>query len=260
VDSWSSGTSYEAYMGRWSRLVAREFVAGLGAPPGLRWLDVGCGTGALTGAALATEPSAVTGVDPSAGFVRHAAAQLADPRASFAVADARALPVATGSVDAVVSGLALNFVPDRHAALAEMGRAARAGGLVAAYVWDYPDGMQLMAHFWDAAVELDPDARPLREAVRFGFCRPEALRSMFARAGLADVDVDAVVVPTVFRDFEDFWKPFLGGQGSAPAYAAGLDDAALVALRDAVRERLPREDDGSVRLTARAWTVRGSCS
>jgi ubiquinone/menaquinone biosynthesis C-methylase UbiE len=258
MDSWSSGARYESYVGRWSRPVAREFLARLGPRAGMRWLDVGCGTGVLTEAVLAAEPSAVIGIDQSAAFVGHAAEHVADPRAAFAVADARALPFAAGSVDAVVSGLVLNFVPARSTALAEMRRATRSGGLVAAYVWDYAGGMELMTHFWDAAVALDPAARPLHEGVRFGFCRPEALRSMFTRAGLADVEVDAVVVPTVFRDVEDFWWPFLGGQGPAPTYMTALDDAARAALRDAVQDRLPIEDDGSVRLTARAWTVRGS--
>jgi ubiquinone/menaquinone biosynthesis C-methylase UbiE len=259
MDSWSSGRSYEPYVGRWSRLVAAQFVPWLDRPPGGRWLDVGCGTGALSDAILAgADPADVVGVDPSPGFVAHAAAHVHDPRARFVVGDARALPVPDGSADAVVSGLMLNFVPARSSALREMRRAVRPGGVVAAYVWDYPADMQLMTHFWDAAVDLDPAARTMHEAVRFGFCRPDPLRSMVERAGLADVVVRPVVVPTVFGDFDDYWTPFLGGTGSGPAYAMSLDEEQRGALRDLLRERLPAEDDGSIHLTARAWAVRGS--
>jgi len=259
VDSWSSGNSYEPYVGRWSRLVAAEFVDWLDSPTGARWLDVGCGTGALTDAVLSrASPTDVLGVDPSPGFVAHAAAHVPDPRASFTVGDARALPVPDGWFDVAVSGLMLNFVPERSQALGEMRRAVGPGGVVAAYVWDYPAGMQLMTHFWDAAIELDPTARTTHEAVRFGFCGPDPLRSMFERAGLSDVDVRPIVVPTGFRDFDDYWTPFLGGTGSGPAYAMSLPEDQRSALREALRARLPTEDDGSIHLTARAWAVRGS--
>jgi SAM-dependent methyltransferase len=259
VDSWSSATSYEPYVGRWSRRVAVEFVEWLDRPRGARWLDVGCGTGALLETVLFALPADVVGVDPSPAFVTHAAEHVSDPRARFVVGDARALPVADGRFDVAVSGLMLNFVPERNVALREMSRAVGPGGVVAAYVWDYPSGMQLMTHFWDAAVELDPDAHTIQEGVCFGFCRPDPLRSMFARAGLTDVAVHPVVVPTVFRDFDDYWTPFLGGTGPAPAYATSLDDERRSALREALRDRLPSEDDGSIHLTARAWAVRGSC-
>jgi SAM-dependent methyltransferase len=247
-------------VGRWSRLVAAEFVAWLAGPPRARWLDMGCGTGALTEAVLsAASPADVVGVDPSPAFVAHAAVHVPDPRARFAVGDARALPMADGWFDVAVSGLMLNFVAERNLALREMARAVGRGGVVAAYVWDYPDGMQLMNHFWDAAIELDPAAQSTHEAIRFGFCRPDPLRSMLERAGLTGVEVRPIVVPTVFRDFDDYWTPFLGGTGPAPAYAMALGEQHRGALRDALRDRLPTEDDGSIHLTARAWATRGSC-
>ena len=259
--SWAGGDRYEAYVGRWSRPVARRFVASLDVPAGRRWLDVGCGTGALSGTILATaEPSAVVGVDPSADFVAHAAAHVADPRASFREGSAQALPAEDAAFDAVVSGLVLNFVPDPPAALAEMVRVGRPDGIVAAYVWDYADGMQLMRRFWDAAARLDPVAGNLDEGLRFALCRPEPLRALFTGAGLGDVEVEEIVVPTVFTDFDDYWTPFLGGTGPAPAYAAQLPEEARAALRKSLRSRLPTEADGSIHLTARAWAVRGRCS
>lgn len=259
LDTWAIAASYERYVGRWSRLVAREFVAWLAVPPERRWLDVGCGTGALTETILArAAPSAVVGVEPSAGFVEHAAAHVTDARASFQVADARTLPVDDSSFDVVVSGLVLNFIPDRSVALAEMRRVVRDGGVVAAYVWDYSGDMQLMTHFWAAASELDPAAQALQEGLRFDFCRPDPLRELFADGGFADVHVDAIVVPTVFADFDDYWSPFLGGTGPAPAYAMSLSAADREALRDALQARLPVDADGAIHLTARAWAVRGA--
>jgi hypothetical protein len=152
----------------------------------------------------------------------------------------------------------LNFVPERTRALGEMRRACRGGGVVAAYVWDYAGGMQLISRFWTAAEELDPAVRTDVESVRFGFCRPEPLRRMFDASGLVDVEVDAVVVPTVFRDVDDVWASFLRGTGPAPAYVSALDDDRRAELAVRFRGTLPTADDGSVRLTARAWTVRGT--
>jgi SAM-dependent methyltransferase len=247
-----------SYMGRWSRLVAQDFLGWLDVADGKRWLDVGCGTGALTETVLASAaPAALLGVDPSLGFVRHAVGQVSDPRAAFVVGDAQALPVADDSVEVVVSALMLNFVPDRPRALAEMRRAVTAGGVVAAYVWDYPGGMQLMSYFWDAAAALDPAAVALHEGRRFDFCRPDPLRAEFVRAGLGAVEVEALVVPTTFSGFDEYWSGFLGGQGPAPAYAMSLGDAERSALQEALRSALPAEPDGSLHLTARAWGLRG---
>jgi SAM-dependent methyltransferase len=258
ADSWSSGQSYESYVGRWSRLVATGFLGWLGAPTGRRWLDVGCGTGALTGSILRDgDPSAVVGVEPSAAFRDHAIDSVRDHRATFAAGGAEALPFDDGSFDVVVSGLVLNFVPDPVAGLREMRRVTRPGGTVAAYVWDYAGGMQLLTSFWDTAVALDPAARPLHEGGRFGFCSPDPLRALFGEAGLRDVEVGSIVVPTDFARFDDYWTPFLRGTGPAPAYAMSLDEAGRVALREALRGRLPSDDDGSIHLRARAWAVRG---
>lgn len=256
-DTWTSGERYEPYVGRWSRLVAERFVPWLDQPPGLRWLDVGCGTGALTEAVLRdAAPSSVLGVDPSPGFLASAAAGVPDPRAAFALGDARALPVADRSVDVVVSGLVLNFLPDPVAALRELHRTV-SGGTVAFYVWDYAGEMQMMRWFWDVAVDLDPSAADRQEGSRFAFCRPGPLAEFAAAAGLVDVEVVDVVVPTPFADFDDYWSPFLSAQAPAPSYVASLGEEARTALREALRSRLPTADDGSIPLTARAWAVRG---
>lgn len=257
-DTWERGNPYERYVGRWSRSVAIPFLSWLNVPPGRRWLDLGCGTGALCAAIVdRCSPSSVTGVEPSEGFLETAKGHLAG-RAMFHQGSATAIPLASGSVDAVVCGLVLNFVPDQRAALGEMSRVATPRGVVAAYVWDYAGKMELMRHFWDAAIELDEAAATLDEGVRFPTCRPEALASLFADAGLNDVEARSIDVPTPFADFDDYWQPFLGGQGPAPAYAMSLDESARARLRDRLKECLPIASDGSIRLTARAWAVRAN--
>ena len=255
-DTWDSGDPYEYYVGRWSRKTAAEFLSWLDIPPGKRWLDVGCGTGALSSAIVERcSPASVTGIEPSAGFLQSAKENLAG-RAELRRGSATEIPLEDDSVDVIVSGLVLNFVPDQRAALLEMARVICREGPIAAYVWDYAGKMDLMRIFWDAAVELDPDAAKLDEGVRFPLCRPDALENLFANAGLRNVEVRAIDIPTVFADFDDYWQPFLGGQGPAPAYALSLSDTARVKLRDRLRNRLPIAADGSIDLIARAWAVR----
>jgi SAM-dependent methyltransferase len=255
---WAGGDAYERYIGRWSRPVGAAFVDWLGVAPGRGWLDLGCGTGALTATILErAAPGRVIGVDPSASFVEHARAHVTDPRAAFAVGAADALPTADGSVDVAVSGLVLNFVPDLAAALAELRRTVRPDGLIGGYVWDYAGRMDLIRRFWDAAIGLDPSAAALDEGVRFPICAPDALRAAFVSAGLSDVDVRAIDAPTRFADVDDLWTPFLSGVGPAPGYVAGLTDDARAALRDRLLASLPVGADGSIELVARAWAVKG---
>jgi len=254
-DTWERGDPYERYVGRWSRRVAPLFLSWLNVPTGRSWLDVGCGSGALC-AAIADRclPSAVAGVEPSEGFLKVAKKNLAS-RAVLHPGSATEIPLANASVDVVVSGLVLNFIPDQRAALAEMARVTASGGVIGAYVWDYAGKMDLMRFFWDAAVELNPDAAEFDEGIRFPLCRPEVLRGLFADAGLDGVKVTAIDIPTPFASFEDYWQPFLGGQGPAPAYAMSLDETARTHLRNRLRERIPVAADGSISLTARAWAV-----
>jgi SAM-dependent methyltransferase len=255
---WASGDVYEPYVGRWSRLVAPAFLDWLDAPPGLDWLDVGCGTGALTETvAERCAPRRLAGIDPSEGFLAFARQRLSRTGAELEQADARSLPFEAVAFDRVVSGLVLNFVPDRSRAAAEMARVTRPGGEVALYVWDYAGRMELMRHFWDAATALDPRAADLDEGRRSPICRPEPLGALFEAAGLGSVETRALDVPTVFRDFDDYWTPFLGGQAPAPAYCMSLDEEARSALRERLRASLPTEADGTISLVARAWAVRG---
>ena len=259
-DTWEIADPYERYVGRWSRQVAPRFLEWLAIPPGRRWLDVGCGTGAL-GAAIIERcaPQAVVGVEPSEGFLKSAAKNLGS-KALLRQGSAAAIPLERASVDVAVSGLVLNFVPDPAAGLAEMARVCAPGGTIGAYVWDYAGKMQLMRQFWDAAAALDPRAASLDEGVRFPSCHPDALRALWDRAGLRNIEVTAIDIPTRFESFDDYWSPFLGGQGPAPAYAMSLDEAARERLRARLEQSVPAARDGSIALIARAWAIRGLAS
>lgn len=257
-DNWAAGDAYESYMGRWSRPLAGTFVSWLRPPPEVHWLEVGCGTGALTRAICElADPASVLACDPSASFVSHARRTIRDERVSFVVADAEGLPGTPRIFDYVVSGLVLNFVADPPGAIKRMTERLRPGGVVAAYVWDYADGMEFLRCFWDEAVALDSAAAAFDEGRRFPLCRTEALHSLFVQAGLEDVAIQGLEIPTHFRSVEDFWTPFLRGTGPAPSYAISLSPERQSLLRDRIAERLRPVVDGGIRLHARAWAVRG---
>jgi len=258
-DAWQAGDSYEAYMGRWSRPIASKFLDWLDAPDGLDWLEVGCGTGALSAAIMAQGKAAsLIAIDPSDGFVAKARQNVEDPGADFRVGDAQALNVETDSRDIAASALAVNFIPDKVKALGEMKRAVRPGGTVAFYVWDYPGGgVEFMRAFWNAATSLDPNAKDLTEDRRFPFCTPEGLADLATAAGLGTAECTALEAPTVFRDFDDYWTPFLSGIAPAPGYCASLDDGSRERLKERLKQTLPTGPDGEILLAARAWAVRG---
>ncbi|MEO6929836.1 MAG: class I SAM-dependent methyltransferase [Casimicrobiaceae bacterium] len=259
-DSWNQGDPYERYIGRWSLLVADALLDWLDPAPGLRWLDVGCGTGAVC-AAIRDQcaPAELTGIDPSQGFLATARTRLPTD-ATFRIGDAMHIPCESAQFDVIVSALVLNFVASPLSAVREMRRTASNGATIAAYVWDYSGGMALIRHFWAAAIELDGRAAALDEGQRFPLCQAGALESLFAKAGLSDVFGAPIDIATHFVDFDDYWSPFLGAQGPAPAYAMSLDESARNRLRDRIQQRLPTASNGSISLGARAWAARGRVS
>lgn len=255
---WENGESYETFIGRWSRLAAPQFLKWLAVKPSANWLDIGCGSGALSQAILQdAAPASLKGIDPSKAFVEYCQTRLPDPRASFGMGNALAMPFESGTFDAAVSGLVLNFLPQVHQAVAEMKRCVTTGGVIAAYVWDYGGRMQLLRFFWNAAVTLDPTVYDLDEARRFSICHPTRLMDLFSGAGLFDVRVQAIDIWTEFKNFDDFWLPFQSGQGPAPAYLKSIDSRRRSVLRERIRKSLPVSVDGTIALVARAWAVRG---
>jgi SAM-dependent methyltransferase len=258
-DQWVAASSYDAFMGRWSRPLARAFLDWLAPAPGGHWLELGCGTGALTAALCAmADPASVTGCDPSAAFIAQARHALPDPRVSLAVAAAEDPPARQGGYDGVLSGLVLNFVGDPARAAAAMAARLRPGGVAAAYVWDYaPGGLEFLRLFWEEAVALDPAAAALDERRRFPLCAAEPLAALLRAAGLRRVETGTVEITTEFRGFADYWDPFVGRTGPAPSYLHTLPPERRDALRAALERRLRPAADGRIHLPARAITVRG---
>lgn len=256
----TAGEAYEPLTGRWSRLVAPRFLEWIDIGRNGRWLDVGCGTGALIQAILEHEsPKEVVGVDPSSAYIAYARRQIDDPRVRYEVGDARALPVASNQYDAVVSGLVINVLPaaGQSAAIREMTRASRRGGTVAAYVWDYADGLEPRARFWDAAIELDAGAASLDERTRYPVCRVDQLTRLLQQAGLHAVESTAIEIDARFTGFEDYWAPFEAGYGPASTYLLSLPGEHRAALKHRLRERLAPSEDQPISLRMRALAVRG---
>lgn len=243
----SESDGYERFMGRWSRRLAPLLVTFSGVTEGDRVLDVGSGTGALSAAAAAVESVQVTGIEPSPAYVRYAQEHV-DGR--FRVGDALALPFPDDAFDKTLSMLVLNFVPDAPAALQQMIRVTLPGGVVAAAVWDYGDGMQMLRTFWDAAVALDPGAAA-RDERHMPLCTRGALAELWHTHGLRDVDEQPLTIDLPFASFDDYWQPFLSGQGPAGVYVSTLSESARRALESRLRA------DVNLTLRARAWAVRG---
>lgn len=242
--------------------MAAAFLDWLGEPAGQNWLDAGCGTGELSRAALVRGGAAsVVGIDRSNGFLALASRRAGgNPSLAWQEADEQNLPFPDESFDVVVSGLVLNFVPDRRRLVSEMARMVRRGGTVALYVWDHGGRMQPMAHFWAAASAADQSAAEQDEGRRFvALCRPEPLQALFAAAGLRAVTTRAIDVDTVFSDFDDCWQPLVAGiSGPASGYVGAIGRDRRSELRALLEQRLPRRMDGSIPLSARAWAARGT--
>jgi SAM-dependent methyltransferase len=254
----AESAAYERFMGRWSRQVAPLLVRFAGIRDGQAVLDVGSGTGALALAVAQAAPSSpVTGVDPSASYVSYAQERAPTARVRFVVGDAQALQMPDASVDRVLSLFVMNFIPDRAKALREMIRVTRPDGVIAAAVWDYGDGMQMLRVFWDEAVALDPAVAP-RDERNMPLCKPGELAALWREHGLAQVEEQPLTIRMSFSSFDDYWEPFLGGQAPAGSYVASLSATRRDALRSRIRQRLVGNGaDRPIALEARAWAVKG---
>jgi SAM-dependent methyltransferase len=254
----SGGDAYEHFMGRWSRQLAPLLVRFAGVRDGERVLDVGSGTGALTSAVAAAAPSSrIVGVDPSASYVAFAHTRHPNERIRFEVGDAQQLRFDDGSFDRTISLLVLNFIPDRSKALGEMIRVTRPGGTVAAAVWDYGEGMEMLRIFWDEAVALNP-AADARDERQMPLSHKGELGALWRKHGLRDVSEQAISIRTRFSSFDDYWLPFVEKQGPAGDYVAALAESERAQLRSRLRTRLLGNGrDRAIVLSARAWAVRG---
>jgi len=252
--------AYESSMGRWSRQLAPRFVEFAGARDGETILDVGCGTGSLTRAlASATKAVKIVGIDPSKGFIDYARTQVRDPRVSFDLGDAQALPYPDGSFDRTLALLIVNFIPDATKAAREMHRVTKKGGIVATTFWDGGGANKLNSCFWDAAVAVDPTLKPPGQRAGF-YGSAEGLRELWQGAGLIQIEVGSLTMPCRFNCFDELWQRYIGDPGSGPSssYAAKLTEDHREAIRQKLRELvLQRAADGPFSLQAKAWAVKG---
>ena len=255
----SEAQAYEHFMGRWSRTLAPLLVRFADVRDGDTVLDVGSGTGALTATVAAIAPtSRIVGIDPSSAYVSLAESQHGSPLIAFEVGDAQQMRFETASFDRTLSLLVVNFIPDARRALAEMKRVTKPQGTVAAAVWDYGEGMEMLRSFWDEAVVLAP-AAATKDERNMPLCRRGELAALWREMGLQNVVEEPLVIDTRFSSFDDFWTPFLEKQGPAGAYAASLSAATRETLRLRLRQRLLGDGpDGPIVMRARAWAVRGN--
>ena len=248
------GAAYERYMGEWSRLAGETFLDWLAPQSGLRWLDVGCGNGAFTEMLVGRcAPASVHGVDPSEGQLAFARTRPAARAAQFRQGDAMALPFPDDAFDAAVMPLVIFFVPDPAVGVAEMARVVRPGGAVTAYAWDMEGGgfpyEALHAEMRGMGVAVPTPPSP-------GASRIDALRDLWAGAGLGSVETREIDVRRTFADFDDYWATVLGGPSVGRQLAAmAPEDVAL--LRGRMRARLPADASGRITCGARANAVKG---
>ena len=257
-EAFAAPKAYEGYIGRWSRVVAGEFVPWLGIPRQAAWCEVACGTGALTSAVLSsTDPLRIDASDPSDERVSFARQTITDSRANFTLGFGTDILAADRSFDAIIGGLAFPAIRDTPAALAEFRRVARPGATIAAYVWDFDGEMQLVRSFWNAANDVEPHVEEGDDDERFAICRPDRLQATWQEAGLSAIAVRAIDARARFVDFDDMWTPFLSGDSPAQRFAQSLAAPRRALLRTQLRKRLPIAADGSITLVIRAWAVTG---
>jgi SAM-dependent methyltransferase len=255
----ANAVAYEQFMGRWSRLLAPQFLEFAGIPDGWHVLDVGSGTGSLAVEIAAQRPHCqMVGVEPCEDYVAYAKTRDPNGTVQFKVGNAQQLPFADAEFDASLSLLVFNFIPHPRKALAELQRVTRPGGRICAAIWDYGDRMQMLRAFWDTATELDVNAA-LDDEKNMDLCRYGELSALWREGGLANVDEQPLEITMQFGSFDDFWQPFLAGQGPAGAYVGRLAPERKIALRDQIKRLLPEAaQQCAFELRSCAWAVRGS--
>jgi len=237
--------------------MAPKFLEWLNPSQDLDWIDIGCGTGALSESISKNHyPTSISCVDPSESFLEKTKDRIGNSCITIK-SKADEIPLDNQCSDIVVSGLALNFFPEPDKAINEMKRVLRNKGVIAAYVWDYSGRMDMLRYFWDNARKIDSSAATLDEGARFPICSEENLNILFNDSGLKSVITTSIDIDTRFDSFDDFWKPFLGKQGPAPSFYSNLEDAKQKKVVELIREALPINSDGTVNLIARAFAVRG---
>jgi SAM-dependent methyltransferase len=250
------GAAYERYMGQWSKLAGETFLDWLAAGQGLRWLDVGCGNGAFTEMIVErSAPVSVDGIDPSEKQLAFARRRPLTLLAQFRQGDAMALPFPDDVFDVAVMPLVIFFVPVPARGVAEMARVVRRGGIVSAYAWDMAGGgfPYEALHFEMGELGVAVPTPPSLSASSI-----DAMRALWAAAGLSNVDTREITVQRTFANFEDYWTTILGGPSVGPSLAA-MPSEAVALLKARMSVRLPADSTGRITYSARANAVKGRC-
>lgn len=251
----TDGESYERLMGRWSRLVGEAFLDWLGAPKGLRWLDVGCGNGAFTEELIARcAPASTMAIDSSEDQLAFARQRPGAKAAEFRVGDAQALPFDDDSFDVAIMALVLSFLPEPAKAVAEMTRVVRPGGWVATYMWDLPAGGAPVTPVYEAMEALgSPSPRPPRP----NDSTQDAMRAFWENCGLQSIETRVIRITVVYADFDDFWDSNTVPIGPQGKLIAGMSPNAREQLRAHLRGRLAGASDGRIVYESFANAVKG---
>jgi SAM-dependent methyltransferase len=246
-------------MGKWSRISGRHFIDWLSLPASVRWLDVGCGTGAFSEVILEfAQPGELIGVDTADAHVSHAESQIADDRASFRVGSALELPFNDNEFDIAASAYVLNFVPDKLKMVSEMNRVVRPGGTVAVSVWDHAGRREIGYHFWQVVERRDPEAyATAARGAGWDSTSREAVCGLFEKAGLSQIDSTLIDIEVSFEDFEDYWSANTGFTSSLGRYANDLAPEECEDLKRELENFLPTDSDRQIRYRSHAWAVRG---
>ena len=254
------GDAYEKFVGRWSRAIGQEFLDWLSVPDGLKWIDVGCGTGAFTSVILdRCAPETVVGIDAMELQIIGAKKFVKDERVRFDLGDAQSLAFEDDNFDAAVSALVLNFVPDHKRMVAEMSRVTRPAGTVAAYIWDFAGGGESAQHLSAAISARDSEARARIAAIRNDDrTLLESLSGLFQEARLEDVESRSITIDVSYPDFESYWDTTTAFASPPVSYANSLPPDDLQRFKDEVRNLLPSTSDGDIRYAARVSAVRGT--
>lgn len=255
VHIFEDALGYEQFMARWSRPLGQAFLNWFSAPANMRWLDVGCGTGIFTELISDTRsPVKVVGIDCARAQIEHACRKALCQRVEFRVADAQHLPFRAASFDLVASSLAINFVPDRPRAVAEMCRVARPGGLIAACVWDFAAGFSPSWPMRLGMSRVGVEAPPVAGA---DDSSREALASLFGQAGFEDIATTSIEVTASFADLDELWHAQTPGYAPITKAIAQMPEIARARLKEVVRAEMPTLADGRIAFRARANAVRG---
>jgi len=256
----SKAEGYERYLGPWSSALAPRFIDFAGVRDGDRVLDVGSGTGVLALALAASSScSEIVGIDPSVPFTEFAATRTRDPRVRFQVGDAINLPFEDHHFDKCLAQLVFNSIPDPRRAAQEMLRVTKPGGIVAACVWASGEKNEREQAFWGAAMAVDPTAGARRE-VEGKFSKAGRLSALWNECGLKEIEETELNVSANFASFEDFWLPYLEGQGHGGSYVKSLPRDLQETLRERVRQNiLGKKAEGAFSLKAQAVAVHGIC-